>query len=37
MSAGKSLSFDKLKKEADKCILVCQNCHGEIHAGLLEI
>lgn len=22
------------KEELDKCILVCSNCHGEIHAGL---
>lgn len=26
-----SYSFDRLKKEADKCILVCSNCHREIH------
>lgn len=25
------LSFDKCKKEVDKCILVCSNCHREIH------
>lgn len=25
------LSIDKLKKEDDKCILVCANCHREIH------
>ncbi len=29
--------FDRLKKEVDKCILVCANCHGEIHAGLVDI
>lgn len=29
--SGKSWSFEKLKKEADKCILVCSNCHKEIH------
>lgn len=32
---GKSLSFDKLKSESDKCILVCSNCHCEIHEGLI--
>lgn len=24
-------SWEKSKKELDKCILVCSNCHGEIH------
>ena len=24
-------SFDNIKSELDKCILVCRNCHGEIH------
>ena len=35
--SGKSLSFDKLKNEVDKCILVCSNCHSEIHDGLVKI
>ena len=26
--------FDKLKKEVEKCILVCSNCHAEIHEQL---
>ena len=30
-----SLSLEKLKKEVDKCILLCSNCHGELHAGLI--
>ena len=34
--SGKSLSFEKLKGEVDKCILVCSNCHSEIHDGLLK-
>jgi transposase len=29
--SAKSYSFDRLKKEVDKCILVCSNCHIEIH------
>lgn len=27
----KTWSFEKAKKELDKCILVCSNCHREIH------
>lgn len=25
-------NFEKLKKEADKCELLCKNCHAEHHA-----
>ena len=28
---GKSLSWEKIKTELDKCVLVCTNCHFEIH------
>jgi DNA-binding CsgD family transcriptional regulator len=31
------LKMEILYKEVDKCILVCSNCHREIHAGYLEI
>jgi excinuclease UvrABC ATPase subunit len=31
---GHTKSWEKLKKEADKCILVCANCHREIHEEL---
>ena len=31
LSRGSSLSFDKLKLEVDKCILLCANCHREEH------
>jgi hypothetical protein len=27
----KSYSIERLKKEVDKCILVCSNCHIELH------
>lgn len=26
-----------LKKEIDKCILVCSNCHREIHSGITKL
>jgi DNA-binding CsgD family transcriptional regulator len=35
--SGKSLSFERMKNEVDKCILVCSNCHSEIHDGILKI
>jgi len=31
ISSYSKLSWDKIKKELDKCILVCSNCHREIH------
>ena len=35
--SGGTKSFDSLKPEVDKCILVCANCHREIHAGLISL
>ena len=32
-SSGLTRSWEKNKTEADKCILLCANCHREIHAG----
>lgn len=32
--SGGTRSFENLKPELDKCILVCRNCHSEIHAYL---
>ena len=34
---GHCYSFEKLVKEAEKCDLLCQNCHTKEHAGDLEI
>lgn len=34
---GLTRSLDKIMKEADKCILVCANCHREIHAGITQL
>lgn len=35
--SGMTVGYDKLLKEADKCALLCSNCHGEVHAGLIKI
>lgn len=32
IACGDTRSLEKLKAEADKCIMVCANCHREIHA-----
>ena len=32
-----SFTWDEAKKELDKCIVVCSNCHREIHAGIRKI
>ena len=34
---GLSYSWDSLVKEAEKCALVCKNCHTEIEAGLTKL
>lgn len=37
ISEQKGMNFEKLKKELDKCICVCRNCHSEIHDGLISL
>lgn len=32
--SGKIYSYNKMLSEVEKCILVCRNCHGEIHEDL---
>ena len=31
LGEARGRSIDKLRQELDKCILVCRNCHTEIH------
>jgi 5-methylcytosine-specific restriction endonuclease McrA len=34
---GLTRSWEKIKKEIDKCILICANCHREVHAGITQL
>jgi len=34
---GLTRSWNKIKEEADKCLLVCANCHREIHVGTTQL
>ncbi len=34
---GLTRSWARVKKEVEKCVLVCANCHREIHAGLVRL
>jgi len=36
-SKGHCKAWVKVKKELDKCVLVCSNCHREIHARIIKI
>lgn len=33
----KCLNWDDTKRELDKCVLLCSNCHGEVHEGITQI
>ena len=34
---GLTRSWEKTKRELDKCILLCANCHMEVHDGVTQL
>jgi hypothetical protein len=34
---GMTRSYDSLRAEAGKCILLCSNCHAQVEAGILRL
>ncbi len=34
---GITRSWEKIKEEIDKCVLICANCHREIHVGIQQL
>lgn len=34
---GYTRSWEKIRKEIEKCILICANCHRELHAGIKQL
>jgi hypothetical protein len=37
ISRASALSWDTIIKELRKCIMMCSNCHKEVHAGITEL
>jgi len=34
---GYTRSWERVKREIDKCILICANCHRELHVGITQL
>lgn len=36
-SRGLTRSWERVKLELEKCILLCANCHREVHSGIVQL
>jgi len=34
---GTTRSWERVRNEIEKCILLCANCHREVHAGVTQL
>ena len=34
---GLTRSWEKMKAELEKCVLLCANCHGEVHDNITQL
>ncbi len=34
---GLTRSWERVRNEIEKCVLICANCHREIHAGITQL
>jgi hypothetical protein len=34
---GLTRSLDRCRKEAEKCVLLCANCHAEVESGVVSV